>query len=167
MDEFPKWRSCSCTRDLRAHSPLLQPFSFLCTIYRLGEGRDATMLGGKLARTSLNRKQKYGTNPREPPPLTPETPPNPPRPQNLHFFIFYGGFRPREVSRWIRTAFFMQIHTFGPQNLNSGPQIIQILSKIGSSRPSRGSWSPSWAAHGPEDGSGLVWGGPHALKYCK
>ena len=70
------------------------------------------------------------------PPETPETPPKPPRPQNRHFLIFYGGFRPREVSRWIRTAFFIQIHTFGPQNLNSGPQIIQILSKIGSSRPS-------------------------------
>ena len=31
------------------------------------------------------------------------------------------GFRPREVSRWIRTAFFMQLHTFRPQFHNSGP----------------------------------------------
>ena len=58
-------------------------------------------------------------------------------------------------------------NTFGPQNLNSGPQIIRISSKIGSSRPSQSSCSPSWAALGPGVGSGLLWGGPHALKYGK
>ena len=36
------------------------------------------------------------------------------------------GFRPREVSRWIRTAFFMQIRTFRPQFHNSGPPSPQI-----------------------------------------
>ena len=43
------------------------------------------------------------------------------------FLIFYGGFRPREVSRWIRTAFFIQIHTFRPQIHHSGPPQHQIL----------------------------------------
>ena len=180
-------------------------------------------------------------------PETPETP-------KSDFLIFYGGFEPREVSRWIRTAFFMQIHTFRPQFHHSGPPNTSIFVKIpkiknvvanifptlfkktplakilrpnlwakndpmvilslstfrkkvrfdcifpieiqlfcGKSlfhfKPSGiyfdgclfssecfscyyyflffSTWSPSWAARSPGDGSGLVLGGPHALKYGK
>ena len=55
---------------------------------------------------------------------------NPRDPKTVFFLIFYGGFKPREVSRWIRTAFFMQIHTFRPQFHHSGPKTPQISWKF-------------------------------------
>ena len=42
------------------------------------------------------------------------------------FLIFYCRFEPREVSRWIRSAIFMQINAFGFPKHNSGFQINKI-----------------------------------------
>ena len=53
--------------------------------------------------------------------------PKPLNPKNPHFLFFHGGFRPREVSGWIRTAFFIQSHTFRPQIHHSGFSKHQIL----------------------------------------
>ena len=51
--------------------------------------------------------------------------PEPPKTPKSAFLFFYCGFRPQEVSRWIRTASFMQIHTFRPKFHHSEPQIIK------------------------------------------
>ena len=46
--------------------------------------------------------------------------------KKIESLIFHSRFRPRDVSRWIRNAIFMQIHAFRHQIHNSEPQICQI-----------------------------------------
>ena len=72
----------------------------------------------------------------------------------------------KNVVRWL-AAEAQKCQMGAEKVLNDQVTCSSISSKINSSRPSRGSWSPSWAARSPGDETGLVWGGPHALKDCK
>ena len=56
--------------------------------------------------------------------------PEPPEIPKSVFFSFYSNFEPQKVSRCIRTAFSMQIHTFRPKFHSSGPPNTSNFVKI-------------------------------------